>query len=78
MFCDNVVELAEKQKILEDGAFERWIQENENYITELYVEKKLINELQNKELILIDAIIWKTMDGEQGLLFIRKDLTQLL
>ncbi len=62
--------------MLEDGDFERWIQENENYITEMYIEKKLINELQSKELILIDAITWKTIDDEQGLLFIRKDLTQ--
>ncbi len=40
---------------------------------EVYVEKKLVNEFQEKPIVIIDAAIGQTGEGQIGMLFIKKE-----
>ncbi|MHA1491591.1 MAG: hypothetical protein ACTSRI_18295 [Promethearchaeota archaeon] len=81
-FCGNIVELVEKQKVLDDGEFIQWtdtnvnnnINSNGNHDIEVYVEKTLISELEEKALIIIDAAIGEMKGGEKiGMLLMKKE-----
>jgi len=78
-FCGNVLELVEKHKVLDDKEeFLNWTEfgpvSSGNPNLQVYIEKSLIPELMEKDLILIDAIIGKTKSSKKiGLLFIRKE-----
>ena len=77
-FCGNVLELVEKQKIHDDSEFIQWTEFEEISLdypnVEVYIEKELLPELNQKNLILIDAVIGKGGDGETfGLLFMKKE-----
>ncbi len=80
-FCGNIVELIEKKKVYRDSDFVLWENTNinENFDNargiEVYIEKNLVKELMNqKPIIIIDAAIGKTKQGDQiGMLFIKKN-----
>lgn len=78
-FCGNLVELIEKKKVYKDSDFLRWENTNLTQILrdkvdiEVYIEKQLINELNEKPMVIIDAAIGQTGEGEIGMLFIKKE-----
>lgn len=78
-FCGNVVELVEKYKVYNDDDFIRWkdtnIYENiDDYLEiEVYIEKKIISELEEKPLIIIDAAIGEVNGNKVGILFMKKN-----
>ena len=74
--CGNMLELVEKQKILdEEENFVKWTDFGENFEdVEVYIEKVIIPELIDQEFIIIDAAVGKLQNGEKfGMLFIKKD-----
>lgn len=79
-FCGNIVELVERDKVLEDGGFIRCpntninVNSKDNLDIEVYVEKTLISELEEKPLIIIDAAIGEIKGGEKiGMLLMKKE-----
>jgi len=72
-FCGNVLELVEKNQVL-DGypEFVQWNDFEKDYDLEVYMEKTIIPELEEKGLIIIDAILSKIKDKEVGFLFMKK------
>ena len=74
-FCGNFVELVEKERILSDTDFERWIDTNINHNDdiEVYVEKTLIPELEKKPIVIISASVGNLKGKEVGVLFIKRD-----
>ncbi|MFX0179278.1 MAG: hypothetical protein ACFE78_03760 [Candidatus Hodarchaeota archaeon] len=78
-FCGNVVELVEKYKVYNDDDFIRWkdtnIYENIDDCLEIevYIEKKIISELEEKPLIIIDAAIGEINGNKVGILFMKKN-----
>jgi len=74
--CGNMLELVEKQKILDEVEnFVKWTDFGENFEdVEVYIEKVVIPELIDQEFIIIDAAVGKLQNGEKfGMLFIKKD-----
>lgn len=73
--CGNFVELVEKKKVLSDTDFERWYDTNINHSDdiEVYVEKNLIPELEEKPIIIISAAIGSVEGKQVGVLFIKRD-----
>ena len=77
-FCGNYVELVENFKILDDEDFIKLKDsdiENEQLKTEkidVYVEKIIIPELEEKPLTIIDAAIGEVKGKKVGVLFIKK------
>lgn len=78
-FCGNVVELVEKYKVVNDNDFIHWKDTNlddqlDNCLEiEVYIEKKIISELEEKPLIIIDAAIGELKGSKIGMLFMKKD-----
>jgi len=78
-FCGNVVELVEKRKVIEDYEFVQWNNTNLQDIDqtgleiEVYIEKKILSELVDKSLVIIDAAIGKIEGNKVGMLFMKKD-----
>lgn len=78
-FCGNVVELVEKRKVIEDYEFIEWNNTNLQDINqtgleiEVYIEKKVFSELEDKSLVIIDAAIGKIEGNKVGMLFMKKD-----
>jgi hypothetical protein len=78
-FCGNVLELVKKQKVEEEiSDFIRWTEfeklDPDDHRVELYIEKKLIPELKEKDIIVVDVAIGNLEDGNKmGMLFIKKD-----
>ncbi|MFX1314120.1 MAG: hypothetical protein ACFFHD_16150 [Promethearchaeota archaeon] len=78
-FCGNVVELVEKYKVYNDDDFIEWkdtnVYENINNCLEIevYIEKKIISQLEKKPLIIIDAAIGDVNGNKVGILFMKKD-----
>lgn len=78
-FCGNVVELVEKYKVYNDDDFIEWkdtnVYENINNCLEIevYIEKKIIPQLEKKPLIIIDAAIGDVSGNKVGILFMKKD-----
>jgi len=72
-FCGNVLELVEKNKVL-DGypEFVQWADIDEDIDIEVYMEKSIIPELEERGLIMIDAIISDIKGKKVGLLFMKK------
>ena len=77
-FCGNVVELVEKYKVYNDNDFIRWkdtnIYENIDDCLEIevFIEKKIISELEEKPLIIIYAAIGEVNGNKVGMLFMKK------
>ena len=72
-FCGNVLELVEKEKVLESyPEFVQWTEIDENIDIEVYMEKSIIPELEAMGLIVIDAIISTIKNEKVGLLFMKK------
>ncbi len=77
-FCGNYVELVEDFKILDDEDFIKLKDadiENEQLKTEqieVYIEKIIIPELEEKTLTIVDAAIGEVKGKKVGLLFIKK------
>ncbi|MFX0060136.1 MAG: hypothetical protein ACFE8J_17705 [Candidatus Heimdallarchaeota archaeon] len=78
-FCGNVVELVEKYKVYNDSDFIEWKNTNiydkiNNCLEiEVYIEKKIIPQLEKKPLIIIDAAIGEVRGNKVGILFMKKD-----
>ncbi len=78
-FCGNFVEMVEKQKVHADSDFILWpdtnLEENELYREEIevYIEKTIIPELEDKSLVIIDAAKGKVKNKTVGVLFIKKE-----
>lgn len=78
-FCGNVVELVEKYKVVNDMDFILWndtnIENNDSGIekVEIYIEEKILEELEIKPLIIIDAVTRETEDSKVGMLFMKKE-----
>ena len=78
-FCGNVVELVEKYKVVNDNDFIKWKDTNINeqltdsFKIEVYVEKKIISELEERPLIIIDAAIGELKGNKVGMLFMKKN-----
>lgn len=72
-FCGNVLELVEKNKVL-DGypEFVQWNDLDEGIGIEVYMEKSIIPELKERGLIVIDTILSEIKGKEVGLLFMKK------
>jgi len=76
--CGNFVELVEKFKLLDDDDFVKLKDTNianeqfkaENI--EVYIEKLIIPELEEKPLTIVDAAIGEVKGKKVGLLFIKK------
>ncbi len=72
-FCGNVLELVEKEKVLEGyPEFVKWEDIDEDVDIEVYMEKSIIPELEEKGLVVIDAIISDIKGKKVGLLFMKK------
>jgi len=77
-FCGNYVELVENFKILDDDDFIKLKDteiENEQLKTEqidVYIEKIIIPELEEKPLTIVDAALGEVKGKKVGLLFIKK------
>ena len=72
-FCGNVLELVEKDKVLEDyPEFVKWNNNEEETDIEVYLEKSIVPELEKKGLILIDAIVSEVKGNKVGLLLMKK------
>ena len=77
--CGNFVELVEKFKLLHDDDFDKLKDadiENEQFKTEhieVYIEKKIIPELEDKPLTIVDAVVGEVNGKKVGLLFIKKN-----
>lgn len=78
-FCGNIVELVEKYKVVNDMDFILWndtnIENNDSEIEkiEIYIEEKILEELEIKPLIIIDAVTRETEDSKVGMLFMKKE-----
>lgn len=78
-FCGNIVELVEKYKVVNDMDFILWndtnIENNDSGIEkiEIYIEEKILEELEIKPLIIIDAVTRETEDSKVGMLFMKKE-----
>ena len=78
-FCGNVVELVEKDKVVNDMDFFQWNDTNiGNYHSEIekveiYIEEKVLEELENKPMVIIDAVTKETKDSKVGMLFMKKE-----
>ncbi|MFX1387081.1 MAG: hypothetical protein ACFE9M_07700 [Promethearchaeota archaeon] len=78
-FCGNIVELVEKYKVVKDLDFILWNDTNiGNYHSEIekieiYIEEKVLEELENKPMVIIDAVTNKTKDSKVGVLFMKKE-----
>jgi len=78
-FCGNFIELIEKKKVYHDSDFLLWENTNLNenlrnkIDLEIYIEKQLINELNEKPVVIVDAAIGETEQGKIGMLFIKKE-----
>ncbi|MHA1460490.1 MAG: hypothetical protein ACTSO8_03330 [Promethearchaeota archaeon] len=77
--CGNFVELVEKFKLLDDDDFVKLKDtdiENEQFKVEhieVYIEKLIIPELEEKQLTIVDAAIGEVKGKKVGLLFIKKN-----
>jgi phosphopantothenoylcysteine synthetase/decarboxylase len=77
--CGNYVELIENHKVQNDNDFIIWNDTNlheqkyKDFTIEVYIEKKIIDELSRKQLIIIDATIGKVSGKEIGMLFIKPE-----
>jgi hypothetical protein len=78
-FCGNFVEMVEKHKVDEDMDFILWSDTNlddekvKKAEIEVYIEKSIIPELEEKSLIIIDAAKGEISNKTVGVLFIKKD-----
>jgi hypothetical protein len=78
-FCGNFVELVEEHEILEDTDFIRLSNseiENQQFKTasiDVYIEKQIILELEEKPLTLVDVALGEVKGEKLGMLFIKKD-----
>jgi len=73
-FCGNVIELIERYKILEDsGDFVSWKEIENNPDIEVFIEKSVISDLEEKEKVIIDAVVGDTIHGPIGMLFIKNE-----
>lgn len=78
-FCGNFVEMVEKHKVDEDMDFILWSDTNlddekvNKAEIEVYIEKSIIPELEEKSLIIIDAAKGEISNKTVGVLFIKKD-----
>ncbi|MHA1274091.1 MAG: hypothetical protein ACTSQJ_15405 [Promethearchaeota archaeon] len=72
-FCGNVLELIEKKKILDElNDFVHWKEIENNFKIDVYIEKSILPELINQDLIIIDAIVEELSNGKKvGMLFIK-------
>ncbi len=76
--CGNFVELVEKFKLLDDDDFVQLKDtdiENEQLKAkhiEVYIEKLIIPELEEKPLTIVDAVVGEVKGKKVGLLFIKK------
>lgn len=72
-FCGNVLELVEKQKVLESyPEFVKWDDIDQKIGIEVFLEKTIIPELEEKGLIVIDAILSEIKGKKMGLLLMKK------
>ena len=77
--CGNFVELVEKFKLLDDDDFVKLKDteiENEQFKTEhieVYIEKLIIPELEEKPLTIVDVAVGEVKGKKVGLLFIKKN-----
>jgi hypothetical protein len=77
-FCGNVVELVEEYNILDDGDFiklknnEIEVQQFDSKHIDVYIEKKIILELEEKSSTTIDVAVGEVKGEKVGLLFIKK------
>ncbi len=77
--CGNFVELVEKFKLLDDDDFVKLKDtdiENEQFKVEhieVYIEKLIISELEEKLLTIVDAALGEVNGKKVGLLFIKKN-----
>ncbi|MGQ4875115.1 MAG: hypothetical protein ACTSVV_17030 [Promethearchaeota archaeon] len=73
-FCGNVLELIEREKIIESPfEFVKWSDIINNDGIDVYIEKSIIPELDQKEEMIIDAAIGEINGKKIGMLFIKKD-----
>ena len=76
--CGNFVELVEKFELLDDDDFVKLKDadiENEQFNTdhiEVYIEKKIVSELEEKPLTIVDVAVGEVNGKKVGLLFIKK------
>jgi len=71
-FCGNVLELIEKQKVIEDGDFIEWTDLDKNLNINVFIEQNLLPELELKDQILIDVAIGEIKGVKIGMLFIKQ------
>ena len=79
-FCGNFVELVKEHKLLDDDDFIKLKNseiENRQFETapiDVYIEKQIILELEEKPLTIVDVAVGEVKGEEVGMLFIKKDL----
>jgi len=77
--CGNFIELVENFKLLDDDDFVKLKDadiENVQFKAvhiEVYIEKKIILELEGKQLTIVDAAVGEVKGKKVGLLFIKKN-----
>ncbi|MBD3215369.1 MAG: hypothetical protein GF311_22360 [Candidatus Lokiarchaeota archaeon] len=68
-----MVEIVDKKKILKDSEpFILWDDVDGNPPIEVFIEKKVLDELEQKPELLIDAAMGRVKDEDYGMLFIKK------
>ena len=74
IFCGNVIELVEKYKIFEDYEdFVEWKEIENNPDVEVFIENSIVSELEQKDHIIIDAVVGEANSGTIGMLFIKTE-----
>ena len=71
-FCGNVVELVNKQDVLDDGHFIEFMDYKHEPNIKVFIEDEIISELKSKEEVLIDVAIGEVYDEKIAMLFIKK------
>lgn len=74
--CGNFVELIEAQKVKNEKDFLIWSTnlieiDGKELLFDVYIENKIVDELSQHELVLIDAATGKINGEDAGMLFIK-------
>jgi len=78
-FCGNFVEMVDKHKVEADSDFILWLETNLDELKfkeseiEVYIERSIISELEEKSMIIIDAAKGEVKNRTVGVLFIKKE-----
>lgn len=74
-FCQDVIQIVSKDKVLEHGDFIRWndVDKIHEIEFEVYIDKMLLNDLNNALSLEIDASFWNRFSKDRLSLLMRRN-----